>query len=197
MKRREDLRITKTKKSLYEGLLKLMKDTSFEDIKVSDICNTSLVNRSTFYDHFSDKYELLASLINDLEEELSVKLEDNHSFSSAKDYYISMITILFQHISDNLNIYSSIIKTNNNGIASDMFREAILKDVKKTLDNSSVKKVDIPNDVISTFYVSAVISICIEYVREPNKYTMQEMLNYLDVLLPNDIYLNNAKNTSS
>ena len=73
MKKKEDLRIIKTKKNLYEGLLQLMKDTSFEDIKVSDICNVSLVNRSTFYDHFSDKYELLATLIDDLEEELDRK----------------------------------------------------------------------------------------------------------------------------
>ena len=44
MKKKQDLRIVKTKKNLYEGLLKLMKNTSFEDIKVSDICNISLVN---------------------------------------------------------------------------------------------------------------------------------------------------------
>ncbi len=197
MKKKEDLRVVKTKKNLYNGLLLLMKDTSFEDLKVSDICSISLVNRSTFYDHFSDKYELLAALINDLEEELSVKLENNKSFESVKDYYMSMIEILFQHISDNIDIYSSVIKTNNNGIASDMFKEAILKDVRKTLENSSIKNVNIPNDIISLFYVSAVISVCIEYVRDYGKYEMMEVLNYLDKLIPNDIYLDNAKTTQS
>ncbi|MCI8460656.1 MAG: TetR family transcriptional regulator [Bacilli bacterium] len=195
MKKKEDLRIIKTKKNLYEGLLQLMKDTSFEDIKVSDICNVSLVNRSTFYDHFSDKYELLATLIDDLEEELSENLENNQTFESAKDYYMSMIRILFQHISDNIEIYSSIIKTNNNGIASDMFREAILKDVRKTLDKSTILRVNVPVDVISIFYVSAVINVCIEYIREPGKYTMQEILDYLDKLIPNDIYFDNIKTT--
>ena len=102
MKKKQDLRIVKTKKNLYEGLLKLMKNTSFEDIKVSDICNISLVNRSTFYDHFSDKYELLISLINNLEEELSINLSKNKETTSAKDYYLSIITILFNHISYHL-----------------------------------------------------------------------------------------------
>lgn len=189
MKKKEDLRIVKTKKSLYEGLLIMMKDTSFEDIKVSDICNVSLVNRSTFYDHFSDKYELLISLIHDLEEELSEKLATNQVLTSAKDYYMSMIATLFQHISDNVEIYSSIIKNNNNGIASDMFRDAILNDVKKSLDNSSMGNLEVPVDIISTFYVSAVINVCIEYVRDPKKYTMEEILRYLDCLVPNDIYL--------
>ena len=188
MKKKQDLIVVKTKKNLYEGLLKLMKNTSFEDIKVSDICNISLVNRSTFYDHFSDKYELLISLINNLEEELSINLSKNKETTSAKDYYLSIITILFNHISDNLDIYTSIIKTNNNGIAADMLREAILKDVKKTLDSTNLKKTNIPTDIISIFYVSAVINVCIEYIKEPNKYTMKDILIYLDKLLPNDIY---------
>ena len=54
MSKKVDLRIIKTKKNLYEGLLSLMKERTFEEIKVSDICNAALTNRSTFYDHFSD-----------------------------------------------------------------------------------------------------------------------------------------------
>jgi len=105
VQRKEDLRIVKTKKNLYSGLMKLMGESSFEDIKVSDICKVSLVNRSTFYDHFSDKYELLDSLIADLEAELTDKLELQGEFKSAKEYYMLMIATLFQHISDNILIY--------------------------------------------------------------------------------------------
>ena len=54
MKKKDDIRVLKTKKKLYDGLLLLMKDNAFEDIKVSDICIVSKINRSTFYDHFSD-----------------------------------------------------------------------------------------------------------------------------------------------
>ena len=61
-----DKRIIKTKKNLYDGLLEVMREKEFEDIKVSDICDKALTNRSTFYDRFSDKYELLTSLIEDL-----------------------------------------------------------------------------------------------------------------------------------
>ena len=53
--KKEDLRIRKTKASLYKSLLQLMEDTPFEEIKVSRICQLSMINRSTFYDHFNDK----------------------------------------------------------------------------------------------------------------------------------------------
>ena len=39
-----------------------MKNKSFEEIKVSDICKEAHINRSTFYNNFNDKYDLLFSL---------------------------------------------------------------------------------------------------------------------------------------
>ena len=54
--KKQDLRIMKTKKALYQSLIQLMKEKTFEEIRVSDICELALINRSTFYAHFDDKY---------------------------------------------------------------------------------------------------------------------------------------------
>ena len=89
MTKKEDLRIRKTKANLYRALLQLMEEKTFEEIKVIDICNTSLINRSTFYDHFNDKYELLSSYINDLKEELVEHLNVEKEVNSVKEYYKS------------------------------------------------------------------------------------------------------------
>ena len=45
-----------------------MKEKTFEEIKVSNICDEALVNRSTFYAHFEDKYSLLSSLLDNLKQ---------------------------------------------------------------------------------------------------------------------------------
>lgn len=47
MKDKTDLRVIKTRNVLYKALIDLMKEKLFEEIKVSDICNKALVNRST------------------------------------------------------------------------------------------------------------------------------------------------------
>ena len=65
MNEKTDLRIIKTKKILFETLLKLMKHKNFDKIKISDICEEALINRSTFYAHYQDKYELLDDLVED------------------------------------------------------------------------------------------------------------------------------------
>ena len=166
-----------------------MKERTFEEIKVSDICNAALTNRSTFYDHFSDKYELLDSLISDLENDLVEKLEENVNYTNAKEYYMQMIEIFFDHISNNINVYSSILKKNNNSIVMDMANDAIYKDVENHIRKSDkILKTEIPVEIISKFYVSAVINVCLEYIKFPNKYEKEDILKYLDTLLPDKIY---------
>ena len=46
MKRKEDLRVTKTKKNLYESLLTLMKNKTFEEIAEEENCTKRAVKFS-------------------------------------------------------------------------------------------------------------------------------------------------------
>ena len=105
-----------------------MEKKPFEDIKVIDICKESLINRSTFYDHFNDKYELLNSFMNDLKEELLKHLNDskNIEFNTVKEYFFIIVRELFNYINKNIDVYSilSIIKKNYNSVAYDMLFEA-------------------------------------------------------------------------
>lgn len=188
MDKKEDLRVIKTKKSLYDGLLIMMKDKPFEDIKVADICRVALTNRSTFYDHFNDKYELLYALMKDMESALVDKLKSNTNISNTKDFYMKMIELLFEHISENVSFYSSIIKNNNNSVANDMIRNTLLMDVRSHIESEKNYNSEVPAEVLTMFYVSAVINVCSMYLREPNKYTKNDILNYLDELLPDNLY---------
>ena len=74
MEKKTDLRVIKTKRLLYKSLSKLLREKSFEQIKISDICNEALINRSTFYAHYNDKYELLNDLFENLRTTFLAKL---------------------------------------------------------------------------------------------------------------------------
>ena len=54
-----DPRIVRTRKLLQGALGTLMRTKSFDGISVRDITEAATVNRSTFYDHYTDKYALL------------------------------------------------------------------------------------------------------------------------------------------
>ena len=95
MKNTTDLRVIKTKNLIYSTLIELMKEKSFEEIKVSDICEKALINRSTFYAHYEDKYELLVEFLNDLKEEFKNQLDKNSKNLNNREYYIELIKLFF------------------------------------------------------------------------------------------------------
>ena len=182
-----DLRVIKTKKCLYNALLILMKDNTFENIKVSDICDKALVNRSTFYSHFDDKYDLLYDFITDLKNELANELENNNEIASTRLYYLKMIELFINHIEDKKDIYSMVMKNNRNGITTDMVYQTLNQDVLKRLENETDKQANkIPREIIAKFYLGAIINVGMELL-ENNKYTKEEILTYFDELIPENL----------
>ena len=148
--KKTDLRIIKTKNLLYTTLINLLKDYTFEEIKVSDICNKALINRSTFYAHYSDKYELLSSCIQDIKDDLAFKLQSNKNISNTKEYYMEMLNLFLSHIDENRDLFSAIIINNKNSIIMDIFYASINADLRKRLQEEDKKnELSIPEEIIT------------------------------------------------
>ena len=185
MKKKEDLRILKTKASLYRGLMSLMKTKPFENIKISEICSISLINRSTFYDHFNDKFELIESLMNDMKNELIDSLSFNIDTDNIKDYYMEIIKLLLDHINININIYSAVAKINRHSIERDVMTDAVITSVTKEIDSNFINKSSIPTRSIVFFYASGIINVIIENLNTGANFDIDNLLNTINKLLPN------------
>lgn len=61
--KKPDLRVIRTRKLLMDAFFKLSSEKKFDDITIKDITNEAMVNRSTFYSHFQDKYDLMDASI--------------------------------------------------------------------------------------------------------------------------------------
>ncbi len=72
-----DLRIVKTKKAIINAFLALRAKRPLEKITVRELCEMAMVNKSTFYSHYGDIYELSDSLENQVV--LSVIQSMDHS----------------------------------------------------------------------------------------------------------------------
>jgi len=74
MKEKEDLRIRKTKATLLSSLSVLLKKKTFDKITITDICKQAKINRSTFYEHYNEKEDLLKDLIKEATKDLETHL---------------------------------------------------------------------------------------------------------------------------
>jgi len=69
---KEDLRVIKTLDSIDKSLLENLKKTPFNKITVEALCENARINRTTFYKHYKDKYELLDNYLARILEEFKV-----------------------------------------------------------------------------------------------------------------------------
>ena len=77
MEKKTDRRIQKTKTQLRAGLAKLMQTKSLKEITVKELVEEVDINRSTFYLHYTDIYQMLESIETELQEEIKAIIE-NH-----------------------------------------------------------------------------------------------------------------------
>jgi len=58
-KKKEDPRVTRTRRLLEQAFMELVDETGFDALSVQEITDQAGINRATFYAHFPDKYALL------------------------------------------------------------------------------------------------------------------------------------------
>ena len=82
----------KTEKQIEDSLLQLMKEQTFESISIRQLIDLAEVNRSTFYRHYLDKYDLLEKredrLLGDLQDYYQETLESACLFKLEKDFKV-------------------------------------------------------------------------------------------------------------
>ena len=100
-----------------------------------------------------------------------------------------MKTFLFQiHIEENKGIYGAILTNNRNGILIDFLIDVIERDVSERLKNSNeIKNSTLPLDIIVKFYAGGLINIGITWITRTEKYSKEELLSYIDKLIPDKI----------
>lgn len=71
MVRKENQRITLTRRLLQEGLLRLLSTNKLENISVTALCKEAGINRATFYNHYASP----TALLNEMEQQLVSQLK--------------------------------------------------------------------------------------------------------------------------
>ena len=184
MEKKKDLRIIRTKKMLHQALIELMKDKTFEEIKVCDICDKAMINRSTFYAHYDDKYELLLDFINTLKIEFSEEMSKYIDNLNTKEYYIKFIGLFLDYMDSKKDVYNAVMINNRNSIMMDILLSVVNDDIFNKLKYDETLDTKVPKDIITKFYLGGVINLGVEWLKDNSKYTKQQILSYLDILIP-------------
>ena len=97
---KEDHRIRVTKKIIKDAFLALLKDKPIKDISVKELCASADINRSTFYFHYLDVYDLLEKVEQEMLDDLN-RLLNNSSYdliALSNSIYLEIFNFISRHI---------------------------------------------------------------------------------------------------
>jgi AcrR family transcriptional regulator len=108
-----DRRVKYTKMFLKESLVELMREHPISKISVKILCEAADINRSTFYAHYTDQYDLLKQL----ELEVIAELEKHitkEAFSKRTVQTVLSMNLILDYISENADIFKILLSENGN-----------------------------------------------------------------------------------
>ena len=59
MQKKEDRRVTMTRRMLKEALTEMLRETDIYHVSIRELCQRADINRTTFYKYYRDKYDYL------------------------------------------------------------------------------------------------------------------------------------------
>jgi AcrR family transcriptional regulator len=175
-KHSKDRRIHKTRRLLHEALGSLIREKPYDSIAVKEILDRANVGRSTFYMHFRDKDELLASGIYDILSSL-----DSAALPSSEKPYERMIRFslpIFQHIYLHRQSGEARMGSRGRAIIHEHLRkllaELIADDVKTVLRTRRKKAGQIPQDLLVQYLASTFILVLNWWVESASRLSASE-----------------------
>ncbi len=125
-----DLRIRRTHHFLQEAMIELVTEKGFDAITVGDITERAMINRATFYRHYQDKYDLVATIFEEAANHLVEDMKPVHKGTDPGEKEESLREVwnqLFEHVAEHARLYRAMLGKNGSPWFAARMREHITK----------------------------------------------------------------------
>jgi hypothetical protein len=147
MNEKKDRRSERTRQSLSEALVELIREKDYQSISVGDIIERANVGRSTFYAHFRDKDDLFLG-----------NLDEVIDFLGGDDSFPLPSLGLFQHIHEEYGLYKALTWGPGIDLLVKHIRKSLSKKVAQNLQKSG-KEFNVPVPVLANYITGSFLSL--------------------------------------
>ncbi|KJQ58409.1 TetR/AcrR family transcriptional regulator [Streptococcus gordonii] len=175
----------KTEKQIEDSLLQLMKEQTFETISIRQLIDLAEVNRSTFYRHYLDKYDLLEKienrLLDDLQAYYQEALDSACLFKLEKDFkvedYIHEKQNLFHFFEPYLEDLAILLGPNGSPTSLLRLQEALREIFSKSISLADAYIEEVEVDLLLNHQAASFMETLTYWLAHPH-YKSQEMSDF-------------------
>ena len=170
MDKKTDRRVLKTKRAIYNAFVELLSEKEINHITITDISKKADINRKTFYNYYSNTYEVMEEIEN-LTADTFIKRLDAIEFTNMTDFLTEIFSQFTEIINSDLDFFSHLFKTNNRSIL-------IVKIVEKE------QELDIQKfNIVADFYIPGILSVYMNWFINNHNIPIEELSHILTDLI--------------
>lgn len=189
--KKEKISTRRTYLLLSRSLFKLLEETPFEKISLTQLCDDSMVPRSTFYRYFEDKYDLLYYCLETFFEAANL----NKDVIYLKDKKTrKIVQKLILEMEKNKKSFQQIWKTNKNGIFMDILRDYLSQILNQKLDDLIQEgySLKISQPVFTYLLADLYISMAKCYLELEEGFLVEEFVESVCLFVERDFFMSHT-----
>jgi AcrR family transcriptional regulator len=187
MAKKEDLRVKKTKKGLYEALMALLSEKTFDAITVRELCDTANIRRATFYKHYDDKFAFLTAFTHALRDRFDTLIyKTDESYHTAK-YYVAYAKRIVEYITEHEAAVNNLMNSTLFPMMLTIIIEQNYADTLERLNESVVggMKLGVATDTTTALCVGGVATAIYLWVRGGKQKPADKFAEEIGALISN------------
>lgn len=180
--KKDDRRTIRSKRDLANALFELLQEKNLEEITVQDITDRALISKTTFYNNFKDKSELLIFLLrrsaDTLLDEVEERLKVESNLSKEKILY-DLINLVVDFLIKASYQFRKIIENDTNRILY-WSLTTIIEDVFATLFNNNKPQFiseELDSDIAINYFSGAFANLIYKKVGTDDKVDIKHLIN--------------------
>lgn len=134
-----DRRVQYTKMVLRQSFIELLEKHPISKIAIKAICEKADVNRTTFYAHYADQYDLLEQIKQELIDDVNAHLAD-FPFYENQSESVQMLIKIFEYIKQNSKICSVLLSDTSDTAFHDQVMVIVQKLCMELLSKKSLRQ---------------------------------------------------------
>jgi AcrR family transcriptional regulator len=157
-----DRRVKYTKNMLQNALVQLIKQQHISNISVKALCDLADINRSTFYAHYNDQYDLLHQVEEEVMANIRQHLEKDLPEEVDDMVPAFMLTRIFEYAKENADLFQVLLGENSDYLfQKDIieFSQIVSTQYNKTLDART-------KDYLKEFGTAGCISVVQKWLKD-------------------------------
>lgn len=150
-------------------------------ITITDISKKADINRKTFYNYYSNTYEVMEEIEN-LMVDTFIKRLDTIEFTNMTDFLTEIFSQFTEIINSDLDFFSHLFKTNNRSILIVKIVEAIKEYIRKRIEKE--QELDLQKfNIVADFYIPGILSVYMNWFINNHNISIEELSHILTDLI--------------